>query len=435
MSLTSLMQSLQNCPCGRTHTTRLRAVKIEEGCLQNAARFLSENGFTQHILVVTEQCALDAANGILDVLQYGGFAIDLYIYETPCTANEHAVERICAACRPVDGILSIGTGTVSDVCRRAALIEDKDFAIFATAPSMDGFASDTAPILQNGFKISLPARQPSVIIADTSILAAAPAVLKSAGYGDMLGKYIALAEWRIAHVLTGEYYCASVAELVRSALRDVVALTDHIAENDPQTAGVLMRSLVTTGLAMQLCGFSRPAGGAEHLVSHFWETRQLERGERTDCHGRKVGVASCLIARLYHAVIRQADPARFCADATDWARVFDVYGETFAPAVRDCCFPSVLEDVTPVRLRAHWNEICQIVCEEIPMPDDLDDLLRRADGARTPDDVGVTEALALQGLEFHPYMRRRIVLSRLLPMLGMTIDYRAALHKEHQTHS
>ena len=434
MSLSSLMQSLQNCPCGRSHTTRLRTVRIGEGCLRDTARILSENSFPQHILVVTEQCALDAANGVLDVLQYGGFAIDLYIYESPCSANEHTVERICAACRPVDGILSIGTGTVSDVCRRAAFLEDKAFAIFATAPSMDGFASDTAPILQNGFKISLPARQPSVILADTNILAASPAVLKTAGYGDMLGKYIALAEWRIAHVLTGEYYCAAVAELVRSALRDVVVLTDRISGNDRLTAGVLMRSLVTTGLAMQLCGSSRPAGGAEHLVSHFWETRQLERGERTDCHGRKVGVAACMIARLYHAVIREADPACFCEDTTDWARVFDIYGETFAPAVRECCFPSVLEGVTPDRLRAHWDEICGIVREEIPLPDALDDLLRRAGGARTPEDIGIDTELALQGLEFHPYMRHRIVLSRLLPMLGMPIDYRAAMYTKRRTH-
>jgi glycerol-1-phosphate dehydrogenase [NAD(P)+] len=76
---------------------------------------------------------------------------------------------------------------------------------------MDGFASNSAPITKNNFKVSYPAVQPQVIIADTAVLAAAPAVLKSAGFGDMVAKYIALADWRIAALTVGEYYCDRIA--------------------------------------------------------------------------------------------------------------------------------------------------------------------------------------------------------------------------------
>ena len=426
MTLDTILRSLRDCPCGKTHTTRLRTVEITAGCKERAAQILAESGFPQHILVAAQSNALQAADGILDVLQNGGFTIDVYLFDALHAADENAVRCVTDACRPVDGILSIGSGTVCDVCRRAAFLKNKEFAIFATAPSMDGFASDTAPILRNSFKISLPARQPSVILADTAILSAAPAVLRSAGFGDMLAKYVAIADWRIAHCLTGEYYCERIADLTRSALQRVVALADRITENDPQTAGTLMESLVLTGLAMQLCGSSRAAGGAEHVVSHFWESKQTERGERTDLHGRKVGAATVMIARLYYAILREADPANFCADATDWTQVYAVYGERFADRVRQFNVPSVLESVTPALLRTHWNEIRRIVYEEIPQPDTLDELLRRVHAARTFADVGVDDTLGLQGLQYHPYMRRRILLTRLLPMLGTDINYRAA---------
>ena len=181
MSVETILHSLQNCPCGKKHTTRLRAIEIDRGCKERTAEILTENGFPKKILVVAQQSTLDAAHGILDILQYGGFILDLYLYDAVCFANTHSVERIRDVCRKSEGILSIGSGTVCDICRRAAFLEDKEFAIFATAPSMDGFASDTAPITHNSFKVSLPAQQPSVIVADTDILAAAPAVLKSAG--------------------------------------------------------------------------------------------------------------------------------------------------------------------------------------------------------------------------------------------------------------
>jgi glycerol-1-phosphate dehydrogenase [NAD(P)+] len=101
----------------------------------------------------------------------------------------------------------------------AAHRENKAFAIYATAPSMDGFASDSSPVLVSGFKLTLPAKQPELILADTEVLASAPPELKAAGFGDMAAKYTALADWRMAAALTGEYYCPKIAELVLRVLK------------------------------------------------------------------------------------------------------------------------------------------------------------------------------------------------------------------------
>ena len=203
MPIGTLRDKLQNCPCGRAHTVDLEGVEVGRGLLCEAADLLKKYRFLPRLLVVADRNTLSAADGILDVLTQGGFAVHTLIYDNLRTAHQKDVDRVLSLCGEADGVLSVGTGSLNDICRRAAFLADKPFAIFATAPSMDGFASDTAPITDNNFKVSLPARQPRVVLADTDILAAAPAELKSAGYGDMIAKYIAMADWRIAELTIG----------------------------------------------------------------------------------------------------------------------------------------------------------------------------------------------------------------------------------------
>ena len=425
MYIQALLHALRNCPCGRTHEVGVRRVEIGRGLKAKTADILNACGFPKKLLVVAGAHAYAAAGGITDVLRCGGFDLRVHVFSGVHTSHQSDVDALASLCLDADGLLFIGAGALGDVCRRACYLTDTDFAIFATAPSTDGFASDTAPITDHGFKRSLPAREPSVIIADTDVLAAAPAVLRSAGFGDMAGKPIGLADWQIGRLTTGEYYCERIAALTRDALRRVFAVAGRIPTNDPEAAGVLMESLVTTGMAMKLCGSSRAAAGAEHIVSHFWEIRSLAEGRPGVYHGLKVGVASLMIARMYEDLIRTADPAMFGADETDWSSVYAAYGGAFADDVRACNAPTVTADTSPDILRENWDAICTAVHEEMPDAATLEALLLRAGCATAPQEIGISHDLALSGLEFHPYMRRRMTLSRLMPMLRCPTDYPA----------
>ncbi|MBR5620573.1 MAG: sn-glycerol-1-phosphate dehydrogenase [Clostridia bacterium] len=425
MPLGALLDKLQNCPCGRKHTIDLEGVEVGRGLLIETADLLRKYRFSPRLLVVADRNTLAAADGILDVLAQGGFAVHTLIYDNLRTAHRKDVDRVLSLCGDADGVLSVGTGSLNDICRRAAFLADKPFAIFATAPSMDGFASDTAPITENNFKVSQPARQPRVVLADTDILAAAPAELKSAGYGDMVAKYIAMADWRIANLTIGEYICPQIADLTRDAVRRVAAMTDRVTEKDAQTAGAILEALVMTGVAMKLCGSSRAASGAEHVVSHFWECKKLEQGLLSDFHGKKVGVASLMITRMYHDLIRTADPAKFASDETDWDAVYAVYGSAFEQDVRRLNTPTVTDETSPDILRENWGAICAAVREEMPDPDTLQSLLLRAGAATTLDEIGVSRELGLAGLRYHAYMRHRLTLARLVPMLRCPLDYPA----------
>lgn len=424
MDLTNLLDSMKNCPCGKTHECDLKAIEIGSGLLAKTADILKANHFPTDILVVADTNTLKAADGILAILQNGGFRIKTKLFEDLRVAEYAEAENIAKLSADSDGILSVGTGSLNDICRRAALVADKEFAIFATAPSMDGFASVTSPLTANNFKISYPAKQPSVIIGDTAILAKAPVELKSAGFGDMIAKYTALTDWKLANLTVGEPMCERVAAVTKAGLMRAVSLADKVTAEDEEAAGAIFEGLILTGLAMKLGDTTRAASGAEHVVSHFWECKKLEQGLLSDFHGKKCGVATLMCIRLYKELAKIEHPV-FTEDQTDWDTVYAVYGENFRSEVEKYNTPTVTDETSPAVLTEHWQEIRRIINEELPSVEELTALMKAAGCATTAKEIGVADDLAVLGLQYHPYMRHRMMLTRLVPMFdGLKIDWR-----------
>ncbi len=414
MDISSILKNLENCPCGRIHTVNIKAVEIGEGMLARTAEILQDADFPRKILAVADKNTLAASGNIINILKSGGFSVKLKLYDELRDPTVERVDEICALSADVEGILSIGTGTLNDICRRAALLADREFAIFATAPSMDGFASGTAPIIDSGFKYTMPARQPSVIIADTGILAAAPAHLKAAGFGDIIGKFIALVDWRVAHLTVGEYYCENIANLVREALRRICSMAQRVSADDPETAGAIMEVLVFTGLAMKLAEASRPASGAEHMISHMIGMRKLAEGKHADLHGKKVGVATVTLCDLYHKVADMTP--KFRRDIPDWDRVYAAYGESIKKNIIRENSPPITDRLDPEDIASKWDEICKIIHAELPTHAALLSIMNAAGAATTYTEIDTDEALARNVITYHPYMRDKIVLSRILRM-------------------
>ena len=128
MPLQALLDKLQNCPCGRSHTVDLEGVEVGRGLLSETADLLRAYRFAPRLLVVADRNTLRAADGILDILKQGGFAVHTLIYDNLRTADQKDVERVLSLCGDADGVLSVGSGSLNDICRRAAFLADKPFA-------------------------------------------------------------------------------------------------------------------------------------------------------------------------------------------------------------------------------------------------------------------------------------------------------------------
>jgi glycerol-1-phosphate dehydrogenase [NAD(P)+] len=215
------------------------------------------------------------------------------------------IERLRASLASHDAVpVAVGSGSLNDLVKRAAHEVGRPYLSVATAASMDGYTAFGAAITKDGYKQTMTCPAPRAVVADLEVLAGAPADMTASGYGDLLGKVTAGADWLVADALGVEPVDPKVWELVQGPLRAAIGRPADLAAGDQRALERLVEGLVMSGLAMQAHASSRPASGAEHQFSHLWEMEGLGHDRRPPLsHGFKVGVGSVAIAALYERLL------------------------------------------------------------------------------------------------------------------------------------
>lgn len=295
-----------SCACGKSHKVDIQAIRVGSGVIQELPGIVRDLG-ASHIFLVADNYTYEAAGRQVEqLLDQAGLSYHKRVFqtETPLVPNEYALGSVLAAMTSQDDmLLAVGSGTLNDVTKYVSARTGIPYVIAATAPSMDGYASTVAPTILDGFKTTLPAVYPAAIVADVDILKDAPMPMLTAGFGDIIGKFTSLADWRLSHQLNGEYYCPEVAGVIEAAVETCAANAKALAQREPQAIQAVTEALILSGLAMGMVGVSRPASGAEHQMAHYWEMDALRRGEEHPLHGNAVGVGTVLAASLYEMAV------------------------------------------------------------------------------------------------------------------------------------
>ncbi|MHA2047491.1 MAG: iron-containing alcohol dehydrogenase [Candidatus Thorarchaeota archaeon] len=187
----------------------------------------------------------------------------------------------------IDIVLGFGGGSSLDIAKLVARDTGLNWISIPTAASHDGIASEVASVSHNGHKYSVKCKAPLAVIADTSIMALAPPILKLAGLGDIICKTSSLAEWKMAHENMDEVFDESVYSIVENALKSV--LNDDSLET-------LIKAEIDAGRAMSIFGSSRPCSGTEHAISHAMDNVSGE------LHGLQVAFATPLCLHYLNEV-------------------------------------------------------------------------------------------------------------------------------------
>ena len=410
----ALIRSYENCSCGVEHRCDIRDIRVGSGLVHQVGAILRENRFPERILLVADRNTLQAAHGLLESLD--GFQVEQYIYDELRVATMDDVRLVEGYFDRVDGVLAVGTGSIHDPSRMACARQQKPLCLFATAPSMDGFASYNAPIVDGCFKTTHAAKCPEVVIADTKILADAPTELKSAGFGDMISKYVALIDWQVSHLVTGEHYCQRVADLTRMATDRLMSMADKVTVADEEAAGAVFESLLMTGIAMSFTLTSRPGSGTEHIMAHYWECMELLEGKLPNYHGEDVGVATLMMLEYYNklAAMPQVKAHR---EQVDWEEIYAHYGP-LAEDVRRLNTPDTITDpIDPRELERLWPQIVEII-RGVPSYEDCLRAMKAAGCKTTIAEIGKDPAFVEQSFRYHPFMRRRLSLRRVANLIA-----------------
>lgn len=294
-----------DCSCSHTHAVGIETIRTESNIAGVVAAYVRERFPAGNVVLVSDtNTALAQGDTLETALREVGLSSLRFTYKTETghflVPDEQAVGTLLTALPRNTGlIVAAGSGTLNDICRFVSDRMKIPYIIVCTAPSVDGYASTVSPLILAGHKTTLEACYPAAIFADPEVLRKAPAVMRHAGFGDLLGKLTALADWELSRRLHGEYYCPVMEGLVRRALGVSMAQAGAVAAGDLAACTALYDALLLSGLAMGMVGNSRPASGAEHHLAHYWEMDALAKGKAHALHGNAVGAATPVIARLY----------------------------------------------------------------------------------------------------------------------------------------
>lgn len=397
------------CTCGREHAMETVLSVVESGCLKELDKYLEEMKLGGFKVAVYDDNTYKATAD-----RHPKVDLEVVLNPNNLHANEHGVDMLMAQLpQNVDVLIAIGSGTIHDITRYCAYQKNTDFISCPTAASVDGFCSSVAAMTWHGCKKTLTAVAPKLVVADIDIIKNAPIRLARSGFGDMIGKYIALTDWKIGNILTGEFYCERIAEMTREATEVVMKSSEGIMNGDDEAYENLMYGLLLSGLAMQMMGNSRPASGAEHHISHIIEMQPEGLGVCSDAlHGEKVGVGTLLALKEYKRLSECENMIFYDYKGYSETLIEKVFGaektaEIIAENKEDCG-----GGITGEALKSCWSKICDEI-HHLPEVKQLEDIYFSLGVKSKLSDIDVSDEKLHKLLSFSPMVRNRLTLMRL----------------------
>ncbi|MGL4608054.1 MAG: sn-glycerol-1-phosphate dehydrogenase [Eubacteriaceae bacterium] len=303
MTMNEMAEADFDCSCGRHHTLPIKKIAIGKGAINKLTEVAADFKGKQVYMISDNNTWKAAGEKAYQMMQEDGFEVKSYRFESGkeiLIPDEVAVGRLLME-MPLDTalIVAVGSGTLNDMAKFVSSRTGIPYIIVCTAPSMDGYVADGSPLICGGRKISFVATLAYGVVGDTDIMKEAPMHMIHAGLGDVLGKLTALADWSLAVEKTNEYRCDTCVKLVEEGLKRCIDNAPRLRERNEEAILYLIEALTLTGVTMALVGVSRPASGAEHMLSHYWEMDFIARGKFPELHGVKVGIATPIIAEIF----------------------------------------------------------------------------------------------------------------------------------------
>lgn len=344
------------------------------------------------------------------------------------------IEKLREALRAHDAVpVAVGSGSLNDIVKRAAYELERPYMNIATAASMDGYTAFGAAITKEGYKQTMTCPAPRAVVADLEILTHAPADMTASGYGDLLGKVTAGADWLVADALEVEKIDHKVWSLVQGPLREAIGRPAELAAGDQEAMDNLIEGLIMSGLAMQAHASSRPASGAEHQFSHLWEMEGLGHDQQPPLsHGFKVGVGSVAIAALYGRILeRDLSALDIEALRSAWLTPEEVEEAVEAAhttpgldeaAVKETLAKYIDADQLAQRLallRERWPALRERVKEQLIPAEQLREMLQAAGCPTGPAEIGLRRSAFKETYSRAQMIRRRYTILDLATETGI----------------
>lgn len=432
-----LISGLQcNCPC--EHHMPKQDIYVGTGLIPRLPDYITAKKLGTHCVLVCDKNTWEiAAREVERTLTSAGFDVILckILREEDMDPDETAVGEVLLSIQPeTEFLISVGSGSLTDITRVNATRTKLPFVSVGTAPSMDGYTSVVAPLLLHGLKIHRAGVCPEIIVCDLDILKTAPLHMIASGVGDVLGKYIAKADWIIGNIINDEPYCDVCGGIVTDAVNKLVDNAEEIALKSEKGIRILIEALLLAGVTIMIVGHTRAVASVEHNIAHYWEMQQLMRGKKPPQHGSSVGVATLLVWPIFRRFasedlslldfedIRSSRISR--EERVEW--MLKTYGEEGGTNImreNEDDFLTWEEQERRIRRAQERFDEIKAVIDDLPDYDKILHAMKVLNAHLTPEDEGIDSELLNISMHCAKDYRTRYTLFKTLDECGLLEKY------------
>ncbi len=409
-------------------------VKITQNIHPHLIEFCSEKYFANFLLVCDSNTYSACGRTIEQALKDRGWTVKVAnLGEGEIMAEEEQIVQVMIAIdQDTDVLLAVGSGTLTDITRFVSHRVRLPFISIPTAPSVDGFVSIGSPLVIHHLKKTILCKPPIALFGDLRILSKAPQKMIAAGFGDLIGKYLSLADWKLGNLIRNEPYDEEISQRMYQAVVDCMKTIPSRGNLSKENIKQLLEGLIQSGFCMLDFGNTSPASGAEHHISHFWEMKLIQGNRPAVLHGAKVGVASIITAGWFekinqmtkHEIAGLISPAVAPNNDLTEEEIRSVFGVNAEEILIE---QKWFLNMTPVefqkikeRIIEKWEEILGIA-SRVPLPNQLTKWLQELGAPIYPNELGFDELETRQALEYSHYLRDRLTINKFRKLFGKQI--------------
>ena len=399
------------CECGRDHELRTRLVVCEYGALKSFDKYMADCGLSGYRTVI-----YDTNTYSLPTMTHIPADEEIILEAQGLHSEKGMIEDMMKSFkRTPDYIVTVGGGTLMDFARYSAYKLGIPFVAVPTIVSSDGFTADICSIIIDGQKKSIPMQAADAVVCDMDIVSGAPRFLTIAGVQDILAKYVSIADWKIAHLVSGEYFCEKVCAMAQEALDIMRRCADDLVAGKEPDYEAMAYTQMLSGLTMQILSNSRAASGAEHLVAHLVEMKPRGFERAHGMHGECVGVGTIMCAKAYHELAARDTIEVKPFEAINEAWVRDVFG-ALADGILKENENDVLKTFAPESIKEHWQEIRGIIAT-IPTAEELIELYAKIGAKHSLAELDIDESVSGEFIDISSAIRNRLTFARMTRLI------------------
>jgi len=416
-----------DCECGKRHTVEPREIVYAADALNVLPAVCARATEGRRVVaIMDERTRHIAGHEAARILKAADWLVEEIVIPDPGrgerpVCDDITKEELEKEFGETDLILPVGSGVLNDLGKWIAVERGIPFVVFATAASMNGYASANVAPTIGGVKSLVRARPPYAVLASSAVIADAPDEMTAAGLGDILAKSISTADWLLNHALFGDFYCERAACLIEEIeplyLRNPLALRAR----EPEAVGALFNGLLLTGAAMTMAETSAPASGSEHMISHALDMMASVDGVHHDLHGRQVGVGTILASELYRRVLAVESPRLRApvaeVDTRFWGKLGGAVAERYAEKI-----PRIETAGHRLAKGGAWDELRARFAPLVRPPEITRDCLKLAGAAWRAEDIGCGTKRLLNAFLHAHEMRDRFTMLDLARLVGVMPD-------------